>query len=43
MIAKLWFDEIKVGRRRYHEVPFKLKSKVKTLLIEAGREDLIDE
>lgn len=43
MIAKLWRDEIIAGRKKYHEVPAKLKPKVRELLIEAGREDLIDE
>lgn len=41
MIARLWCDEIIAGRRTYHEVPAKLKAKVKELLIKAGREDLI--
>ena len=43
MIAKLWRDEIIAGRRTYKEVPVKLKPKVKELLIEAGREDLVIE
>lgn len=43
MIAKLWRDEIVAGRRNYHEVPAKLKPKVRELLIEVRREDLVEE
>ena len=43
MIAKLWADEIIAGRREYKNVPVKLKDKVKALLIEAEKENLITE
>lgn len=43
MIAKLWCDEIIAGRREFANVPAKLKSKVRALLVEAGKEDLTNE
>lgn len=43
MVAKLWCDEIIAGRRKYKNVPAKLKSKVRELLTEKGRSDLIIE
>ena len=43
MIAKLWTKKIIAGEKTFAEVPARLKSQVKELLIEAGRPDLITE
>ena len=43
MIAKLWAKKIIAGEKTFAEVPARLKSQVKELLIEAGRSDLITE
>lgn len=41
LIAKLWADRIISGIRTYNEVPSKLKEQVKEVLVEIGREDLV--
>ena len=43
MIAKLWAKKIIAGEKIFAEVPARLKSQVKELLIEAGRSDLVTE
>lgn len=40
MIAKLWANQIILGKKSFSEVPTKLKNKVKELLINAGYEEL---
>ena len=40
MIAKLWANQIILGKKSFLEVPAKLKNKVKELLINAGYEEL---
>lgn len=40
MVAMLWANQIILGKKTYAEVPRLLKTKVKELLIEAGRSDL---
>ena len=39
MIAKLWSEQIMAGKRRYVEVPAKLRDQVRALLAEAGAEE----
>ena len=40
MIAKLWANQIILGKKSFSDVPTKLKNKVKELLINAGYEEL---
>ena len=42
MIAKLWAEQIINGKKTFEQVPAKLKEQVKEVLIERGREDLVD-
>lgn len=41
MMAMLWAQQIMLGKKTFAEVPAKLKSKVRELLIDSGCEDLI--
>lgn len=41
MMAMLWAQQIMFGKKTFAEVPAKLKSKVRELLIDSGCEDLI--
>lgn len=43
MIAKLWANQIILGKKSFSEVPRLLKAKVKEMLIEAGHEELVVE
>ena len=43
MIAKLWASEIISGNKTFEQVPRLLKEKVKAILIEENRQDLIIE
>lgn len=43
MMAMLWAQQIMFGKKTFAEVPTKLKSKVRELLIDSGCEDLITE
>lgn len=43
MMAMLWAQQIMFGKKTFAEVPVKLKSKVRELLIDSGCEDLITE
>ena len=43
MMAMLWAQQIMFGKKAFAEVPAKLKSKVRELLIDSGCEDLITE
>ena len=43
MMAMLWAQQITFGKKTFAEVPAKLKSKVRELLIDSGCEDLITE
>lgn len=40
MIAKLWANQIFLGKKSFADVPAQLKNKVKELLIDAGYEEL---
>ena len=40
MIAKLWANQIILGKKSFSEVPAQLKNKVTELLIDAGYEEL---
>ena len=40
MIAKLWANQIILGKKSFSEVPAQLKDMVKELLIAAGYEEL---
>ena len=40
MIAKLWANQIILGKKSFSEVPTRLKDKAKELLIAAGYEEL---
>ena len=40
MIAKLWTNQIIIGKKSFSDVPAQLKDKVKELLIAAGYEEL---
>ena len=42
-MAELWAKKIILGEKKYSDVPRLLKTEVRNLLIEKGREDLIDE
>ena len=41
--VNLFANSVIVGKCEFNEVPNKIKEKVKTALIDAGREDLIEE
>lgn len=41
MVAMLWAQEIMYGNKTYNQVPKLLKESVKTILINAGMEDLV--
>lgn len=43
MIAQLWVTQIVIGKKTFSDVPRLLKPKVKELLIDSGREELITE
>lgn len=43
MIAMLWCQQIIYGKKTFAEVPAKLRSKVRELLVDSGCEDLITE
>lgn len=43
MMAMLWAQQIMFGKKTFAEVPAKLKSKVRELLIDSGCEDLVTE
>lgn len=43
MMAMLWAQQIMLGKKTFAEVPAKLRSKVRDLLIDSGCEDLITE
>ena len=43
MVAKLWAKAIINGDKKYSQVPRLLKEKVKEILIEKGREDLLED
>lgn len=43
MMAMLWAQQIMLGKKTFAEVPVKLKSKVRELLIDSGCEDLVTE
>lgn len=43
MMAMLWAQQIMFGKKTFAEVPVKLKSKVRELLIDSGCEDLVTE
>ena len=43
MIAMLWAQKIIYGKKKFGDVPAKLKDKVKEILIESDLEDLIEE
>lgn len=43
MMAMLWAQQIMFGKKTFAEVPAKLKSKVRELLIDSDCEDLITE
>lgn len=43
MMAMLWAQQIMLGKKTFAEVPAKLKSKVRELLIDSGCEDLVAE
>lgn len=43
MMAMLWAQQIMLGKKTFAEVPAKLKSKVRELLIDSGCEDLVTE
>ena len=41
MIAKLWANQIILGKKSFSEVPAQLKENVREILIDAGHEELI--
>ena len=43
MMAMLWAQQIMLGKKTFAEVPAKLNSKVRELLIDSGCEDLVTE
>lgn len=43
MIAKLWLQQILLGRKTYSQVPRQLREPVELLLIQCGRADLTEE
>ena len=42
-MVKVWFNRVILGEALFSEVTPKYKEQVRALLIEKGREDLIDE
>lgn len=42
-MVKIWFNRVVLGEVKFSEVSPKYKEKVRAMLIEKGREDLIDE
>lgn len=42
-MAMLWAQQIMLGKKTYAQVPRLLKEKVKEILIDSGREELIVE
>ena len=42
-MVKVWFNRVVLGEVLFSEVSPKYKEQVRTLLIEKGREDLINE
>lgn len=43
MMAMLYAQQIMLGKKKYSQVPAKLKDAVKEILIDSGCEDLLDE
>ena len=43
MLAMLWANQIILGKKTFSQVPAKLKTQVREILIDAGCEDLIEE
>ena len=43
MLAKLWAEQIIDGNKKFSEVPRLLKERVRAILIEKNREDLLEE
>ena len=43
MMARLWAQQIMLGKKTFVQVPRLLKEKVKEILIDSGCEDLITE
>ena len=43
MMAMLWAQQIRLGKKTYAQVPRLLKEKVKEVLIDSGCEDLVTE
>lgn len=43
MMAMLWCQQIMLGKKAFADVPVKLKSKVRELLIDSGCEELVTE
>ena len=43
MMAMLWAQQIMLGKKSFDQVPRLLKEKVKEILIDSGREELITE
>lgn len=43
MVAMIWANQIMKGKAEYKNVPSKLKTKVKNILIDCGCEDLVVE
>ena len=41
MIAKLWANQIILGKKSFSEVPAQLKDNVREILIDAGHEELV--
>lgn len=41
MIAKLWANQIILGKKSFSEVPTQLKKNVGEILIDAGHEELM--
>ena len=42
MMAMLWAQKIMLGKKTFAEVPRLLKDQVKEILIESGREELLE-
>ena len=42
MLAKLWASEVMNGNKTFEQVPRLLKDKVRDILIEENRQDLIE-
>ena len=43
MMAMIWAQQIMLGKKTYSDVPRLLKYKVKEILIDSGREELVTE